>query len=49
MAIEKIFHYCWFGKHFISGGFGVRLMLDILLLTEKYYDRMDWEYISIKT
>lgn len=32
-------------KHFISGGFGVRMMLDILLFTEKYYDRIDQEYI----
>ncbi len=33
-------------KHFISGGFGVRMMLDILLFTEKYYGRIDQEYIQ---
>ncbi len=33
-------------KHFIYGGFGVRLMLDILLFAEKYDTRIDWEYIN---
>ncbi|MCD7771565.1 MAG: nucleotidyltransferase family protein [Oscillospiraceae bacterium] len=32
-------------KHFISRGFGIRLMLDALLYAEKYYDSIDWEYI----
>ncbi len=33
-------------KHFISGGFGVRMMLDILLFAEKYSDHIDQEYIQ---
>ncbi len=33
-------------KHFTGGGFGVRLMLDTLLFAEKYYERIDWEYID---
>lgn len=33
-------------KHFTGGGFGIRLMLDTLLFAEKYYERIDWEYID---
>jgi len=33
-------------KHFIGGGFGVRMMLDILLFVEKYEKRIDWAYVS---
>lgn len=33
-------------KHFIFGSFGVRLMIDILLYAETYYDRIDWHYIT---
>lgn len=33
-------------KHFTGGGFGIRLMLDVLLYAEKYGDRIDWDYIS---
>jgi len=29
-------------KHFTFGGFGVRIMLDILLSMEKYENQMDW-------
>ncbi|MCD8118619.1 MAG: nucleotidyltransferase family protein [Lachnospiraceae bacterium] len=33
-------------KHFTGGGFGVRMMLDILLFAEKYGERIDWEHIE---
>ncbi|MCD8118512.1 MAG: nucleotidyltransferase family protein [Lachnospiraceae bacterium] len=33
-------------KHFLFSGFGVRMMLDILLFAEKYGDRIDWDYID---
>lgn len=33
-------------KHFTDGGFGVRMMLDILLFAERYEDRIDWSYVS---
>lgn len=33
-------------KHFTGGGFGVRMMLDILLFAEKYGKRIDWEYVN---
>lgn len=33
-------------KHFIGGGLGVRIMLDVLLFEEKYGDRIDWVYID---
>ncbi|MCD7812342.1 MAG: nucleotidyltransferase family protein [Ruminococcus sp.] len=33
-------------KHFTGGGFGVRMMLDILLFAEKYGGRIDWKYID---
>jgi len=33
-------------KHFIRGGFGIRLMLDTLLFAEKYFDCINWDYIS---
>lgn len=33
-------------KHFTGGGFGVRMMLDILLFAEKYRERIDWEYVD---
>ncbi len=33
-------------KHFTDGGFGIRMMLDILLFAEKYGERMDWGYVS---
>lgn len=33
-------------KHFTGGGFGVRMMLDILLFAEKYGDGIDWKYID---
>ncbi len=32
-------------KHFIGKGFGIRLLLDTLLYTERYYDGIDWDYI----
>ncbi|MCD7847913.1 MAG: nucleotidyltransferase family protein [Oscillospiraceae bacterium] len=31
-------------KHFTTGGFGIRMMLDILLFVEKYGERIDWSY-----
>lgn len=33
-------------KHFSFCGFGIRMMLDILLFAEKYGDRIDWKYID---
>lgn len=33
-------------KHFTGGGFGVRMMLDILLFAEEYGERIDWKYID---
>ncbi|MCD8074213.1 MAG: nucleotidyltransferase family protein [Lachnospiraceae bacterium] len=33
-------------KHFTGGGFGIRMMLDILLFAEKYGERIDWEYVD---
>lgn len=32
-------------KHFTSGGFGIRQMLDILLYDEKYGNHIDWKYL----
>lgn len=32
-------------KHFIGGGFGIRLMTDCLLFAEKYGGRIDWGYV----
>ena len=32
-------------KHFIGGGFGIRLMLDELLFMKKCYDSIDWDYV----
>ncbi|MCD8007050.1 MAG: nucleotidyltransferase family protein [Oscillospiraceae bacterium] len=33
-------------KHFTTGGFGIRMMLDILLFAEKYGERIDWAYVE---
>ncbi|MCD8011864.1 MAG: nucleotidyltransferase family protein [Lachnospiraceae bacterium] len=33
-------------KHFTGGGFGVRMMLDILLFAEKYGERINWSYVD---
>ena len=33
-------------KHFISAGFGVRQVLDILLFEQEYADEIDWNYIE---
>ncbi len=33
-------------NHFTNQGFGVRMMLDILLFAEQYEKRIDWEYID---
>lgn len=32
-------------KHFISGGCGVRLMLDTLLFAEKHQSNINWDYV----
>ncbi len=32
-------------KHFTNRGFGIRMLLDILLFAEKYEQRIDWRYI----
>lgn len=33
-------------KHFTAEGFGIRMMLDILLFAEKYGESIDWEYVD---
>ncbi|MCD8107080.1 MAG: nucleotidyltransferase family protein [Oscillospiraceae bacterium] len=32
-------------KHFTGSGFGIRMMLDILLFSEKYDFQIDWQYV----
>ena len=36
-------------RHLISGGFGIRQVLDILLYAEKYGNEIDWNYIKFTT
>lgn len=40
-----LFLLCHAFRHFTSGGFGIRQVLDMLLFAEHYYSEIDWNYI----
>lgn len=34
-----------FAKHFFHGGVGIRQVVDIIMYSEKYEDKIDWDYL----
>ena len=40
-----LYMLCHIYKHFLHGGFGIRLACDIGVFSEKYGERIDWKYI----
>lgn len=47
--INKEYHFIYLishmAKHFVNGGFGVRMILDIPMFVNYYGDSIDWKYI----
>lgn len=46
-SLDKHFLYviCHAMKHFVSSGIGIRQICDIVMYINKYYDKINWNYI----